>query len=136
MTSADHPPPLGAEPSRRVVQPWPARAAPWAGVGLLCALTVATLILPAFYVWLFASKSTMDWQTNHADHLAAARVAMLMIAFPAGGAALGALPTLLPRRPVSAAARAAAMAAGAFTASLVLTVGGFLWILGHARLTF
>jgi hypothetical protein len=107
----------------------PAAPAPWAGVCVLCALTVAALIPPAWYVWLFAGSRSMDWQTNHAHHIVAARAALLTVLFPADGAVLGALTTLLLRRPVSAVGRAGAMAAGAFAASLVLTIGGFLWLL-------
>ena len=61
---------------------------------------------------------------------------MLMILLAAGGAALGALAELLPRRPVSAAGREGAMAAGAFAVSRMLTTDGYLWLPGHARFTY
>jgi hypothetical protein len=101
-------------------------------VFVLCALTIAALVPPAFYVWGMASSATANWQYNHAQHVAAARIAMLMIVFPGGGAALGGLAAWLVR-PVPTAGRAAAMAAGAFAASLVLTIGGLMRLLGHAQ---
>jgi len=53
-----------------------------------------------------------------------------MIAFPVGGVVLGALTTLLLRRPVSWAGRASVMAVGACVASLALTLGGLMTVLG------
>jgi hypothetical protein len=115
----------------------PARkAAAWAGACVLIALTLATLVPPAIYVWLLGSHSGMDGQANHANHVAAAKEAMLMILLPAAGAALGGVAATLARRPVSMSGHVAAMAAGAFMASLMLTAAGFLWLLGHAQFTF
>lgn len=115
----------------------PARnAAAWASACVLIALTLATLVPPAIYVWLLGSHNGMDGLANHARHVAAAKDAMLMILLPAAGAALGGAATLLSHRPVSMAGHVAAMAAGAFMASLMLTTAGFLWLLGHTHFTF
>jgi hypothetical protein len=120
----------GREARRR-----PHEAAAWAGAYILGALTVAALAPPAFFVGLLLTHTSGDWQANHASHVAAAKTAMLIVLAPVGGAAAGGLATLLSGRPVSVAARARTVAGGAFLASLMLTAGGFLWIIGHAQLT-
>ena len=78
----------------------------------------------------------MDWRTNHASHVAAAKTAILMVLAPVGGAAVCGLATLLSGRQVSVADRARSMAGGAFLASLMLTTGGFFWMIGQAQFTF
>jgi hypothetical protein len=115
----------------------PRNAAAWTGACALIALTLAALVPPGIYVWLLARYGDRDGQVDHTAYVAAANGAMLMILFPAGGAALGALATLLSR-PACIAGRVAAIAAGAFMASMVFTTGGFLWVLSHAQfqLTF
>jgi nitrate reductase gamma subunit len=125
-----------ALPSRREARRAPRDTAAWVGACVLGAFTGAALAPPAFFVWLLLGHTTTDWQANHASHLAAATTAMLIVLAPAGGAAVCGLATLLSRRRVSAAERARTMAGGAFLASLTLTTGGFLWIAGHAQLTF
>jgi nitrate reductase gamma subunit len=125
--------------SARQAQRPPRDGAAWAAACVLTALTLAALVPPAIFVWVLVSHSGTDWQANHASHVAAAKVATLMILLPCGGAVLAGLATLVPRIPPSAASRVATMAAGAFTASLLLTVavvGGFLWVVSHAQLTF
>jgi hypothetical protein len=89
-------------------------SAAWVGACVLGALTVAALAPPAFVVWLLLSHTSTNWQANQASHVGAATTAMLMVLAVAGGSAVGGLATLLPRRPVSAARRAMAMAGGAF----------------------
>jgi hypothetical protein len=126
---------LHAGPVDDAAVPSPSHAAEWAVVCALCVMTIVALLPPAGYVWLHLGD-TMDWQVNHARHQAAARAAMLMAGVPATGAALGGMATLLTRRPVNAAGRASAMAAGAFFASLMLTIGGFVWVLHHLTVTF
>jgi hypothetical protein len=111
-------------------------AAAWAAACVLTVLTLAALVPPAIFVWLLVSHAGPGWQASLASHVGAAKAAMLMILLPAGGAALGGLATLVPRIRPSVASRVATMAAGAFMASLMLTVGGFLWLLGHAQFTF
>jgi hypothetical protein len=108
----------------------------WAGACIVSLLTIAALIPPGFLVWLLAFHDTGDWVTNHAQHVASVRIAMLMIAFPAGGALLGGLATLPARHSVSAAGRASATATGALLASLLLTIGGGMWMLGHSQFTY
>jgi len=110
--------------------------AAWAGACVLGALTIVALVPPALFVWLLAGRSSVDWQADHASHLMAARTAVLMVLAPAGGAAVCGLATLLPGRRVSVAARARTMAGGAFLASLMLTTGGLVWMVGHAQYTF
>jgi hypothetical protein len=61
---------------------------------------------------------------------------MLIVLAPVGGAAVCGLATLLSRRRVPVAERARTMVGGAFLASLMLTTGGFLWMIGHAQFTF
>jgi hypothetical protein len=118
--------------SRRRPRDTAARVGAW----VLGALTVVALAPPVLYVLLLVRHSSMNWQANHANHVAAATTAMLIVLVPAGGAALGGLAALLGRRSMSVAQRAVVMAGGAFLASLMLTTGGFLWIIGHAQLTF
>ncbi len=108
----------------------------WAGVCIVSLLTIAALIPAGFLVWLLSFHDTGDWVTNHAQHVASARIAMLMIAVPAVGALLGGLATLPARHSVSAAGRACVMATGALVASLLLTIGGGMWMLGHAQVTY
>jgi hypothetical protein len=122
--------------SRREARHTPRDAAAWAGACVLGALTAAALAPPALFVWLLLGHTSTDWQANHASHVAAATTAMLIVLAPAGGAAVFGLATMLSRRRVSVAERARTMAGGAFLASLMLTTGGFLWIVGHAQLTF
>jgi hypothetical protein len=110
--------------------------AAWIGACVLGACTVAALAPPAFFVWLLVARTSMDWQSNHASHAAAAETAMLIVLAPVVGATIIGLATLLSRRQISVAQRVRAMAGGAFLASLVLTTGGFLWIIGHAQFTF
>jgi nitrate reductase gamma subunit len=113
----------------------PRDAAAWAGACVLGAFTVVALAPPALFVCLLLGHTSMDWQANHASHVAAAKTAMLIVLAPAGGAAVCGLATLLCGRRVSVAERARTMAGGAFLASLMLTTGGFLWIIGHAQFT-
>jgi nitrate reductase gamma subunit len=122
--------------SRREARRRPRDSAAWVGACVLAALTVAALAPPALFVWLLLSHTSTDWQANHASHVAAARTATLIILAPVGGAAVFGLATLLSRRRVSAAQRARTMAGGAFLASVMLTTGGFLWIMGHTQFTF
>ena len=105
----------------------------WVGACVLAALTVVVLIPAGWYVRV-SLPDTGDWQTNHANHEAAKRAVLLIIGCAGGGGLLALLATRLPRRPVPAAVRALAAAAGAFTGSLLLTVIGFAWILSHAKL--
>jgi len=109
--------------------------AAWVGACVLGALTIAALVPPAFFVWLLLARTSTDWQANHASHVGAARTAMLTVLAPVGGAAFFGLTTLLSRRPLSVAQRARTMAVGAFLASLMLTVGGFVWMISHAAFT-
>jgi hypothetical protein len=113
----------------------PRDTATWAGTCVLGAFTVAALAPPAFFVWLLVRHTGMNWQANRASHVTAARTAMLIILVPVGGAAVGGLATLLSRRRVSVPQRALTMTIGAFLASLMLTIGGFLWLVGHAHFT-
>jgi hypothetical protein len=111
-------------------------AAAWVGACVIGALTVVALAPPALYVWLLVAHASTNWQANHASHVMAARTAVLMVLAPACGAAVCGLATMLPSRRASVAARARTMAGGAFLASLVLTIGGFFWMIGHAQFTF
>jgi nitrate reductase gamma subunit len=122
--------------SRREARRCHRDAAAWTGACVLGAFTVVALAPPAFYFWLLAGHNGMDWQANHANHVAAANTAMLIVLVPVGGAALCGLSTLLSRRGASVAERAKTTAGGAFLASLMLTTGGFLWMIGHAQFTF
>jgi cytochrome bd-type quinol oxidase subunit 2 len=122
--------------SQREARRRPRDSAAWVGACVLGALTVVALAPPAFVVWLLLGHTSMDWQANHASHVAAARTATLTVLAPVGGAAVFGLATLLSRRRVSVAERARTMAGGAFLASLMLTVGGFVWIMGHTQFTF
>jgi hypothetical protein len=108
----------------------------WVGACVLGACAVVALAPPAFYLWLLVGHTSMDWQANHADHVAAAQTAMLIVLAPAAGAVLGGLAGLLSRRRKSVAQRARTMAGGAFLASLTLTTYGLIWIIGHAQFTF
>jgi hypothetical protein len=110
--------------------------AAWAGVSVLLLATGVALIPPGFLVWLSASHNTGDSVTNHAQHLAAVRIAIFVIAFPGCGALIGWLGTLPARHPVSAVGRTAAMATGALLGSVVLTIGGAILVLSHATLTY
>jgi hypothetical protein len=112
--------------------------AAWVGASVLGAFTLVALVPPALFAGLMLRHSSSDWpanQANQVSHAAAAGTALLIVLTPAVGAAVGGLATLPFGRRVSAAARATAMAGGAFLASLTLTVGGFLWIMGHAQFT-
>jgi hypothetical protein len=122
--------------SGREAQHPPRHTATWVGACVLGALTVAALAPPAFLVWLLLSDTSTNWQANHASHQAAATTAMLMVLAPAGGAAVCGSATLLFRRRMSAAGRVMTMAGGAFLASLMLTIGGVIWIAAHTQLTF
>ena len=85
----------------------------------MAALTVTVLIPAGWYVSVNL-HNTEDWQTNHAQHEAAARAILLIIGCPAAGALLALFLTLLPRQPVSAAGRALALTSGAFAGGLLL----------------
>ena len=112
----------------------PGTAGEWAAVCLIVVLTIVILLPPAWYVLVHASESPLaGWPTIQAQHDAAVKMAGLVVAFPAGGAVLGGLATLLVRRPLSWAKRADVMATVAFVASLALTVGGFFIVLGQPR---
>jgi hypothetical protein len=111
-------------------------AAAWVGAFVLGALTVVALAPPALFVWLLVGHTSMDWQANHASHLMAARTALLIVLVPVCGAAVCGLATMLLGRRASVAGRARTMAGGAFLASLMLTIGGFFWMIGHAQFTF
>ena len=56
------------------------------GVCVLGAFTVVALAPPALFVWLLRGRTSMDWQANHASHVAAAKTAMLTVLAPVGGA--------------------------------------------------
>ena len=122
--------------ARREARRRPRDAAAWVGACVLGAFTVVALAPPALFVWLLLGHTSMDWQANHASHVAAAKTAILMVLAPVGGAAVCGLATLLSGRRVSMAERARTMAGGAFLASLMLTTGGFFWVIGHAKFTF
>jgi hypothetical protein len=79
----------------------------WVGATVFAALTVIVLMPAGWYVRLNL-PDTGDWQTNHANHEAAARAVLLVIA----------------------------ATSGAFTGALLLTVIGFAWILTHTHLMF
>jgi hypothetical protein len=114
--------------------PWggPGTAGEWAIVCAIVVLTAVILLPPGWYALVHASDSPITgWPTIHAQHDAAVKAAALMITFPVGGAALGALATLLLHRPVSWAGRATVMAAGACVASLALTLGGLMTVIGQ-----
>lgn len=121
--------------SRHEARRRPRDAAAWVGACVVGAFTVGALAPPAFFVWLLLSHTSMDWQANHASHVAAARTAMLIVLAPVAGAAACGLATLLSRRRLSVAECARTMASGAFLASLMLTTGGFIWIMGHTQFT-
>lgn len=110
----------------------PGTAGEWAVVCMIIVLTIVVLLPPGWYVLVHASDSPLaGWPTIQAQHDAAVRAAELMLAFPVGGAALGGLATLPLHRPVSWAGRASVMAAGACVASLALTLGGLMTVLGQ-----
>lgn len=125
-----------ALPARHDARRRPHHATVWAGACVLGAFTVAALVPPAVFIWLLLGHASLDWQANHASHVAAAQAAGLTVLAPAGGAAIGWLAAVLSGRLVSVAERARAMAGGAFLASLILTTGGFFWVIGHAQLGF
>ena len=57
----DAPAPVPVQPSRGWARHGSSAAA-WAGVFVLCALTIAALAPPAFYVWGMANSATANWQ--------------------------------------------------------------------------
>ncbi len=122
--------------ARREARRSPGDAAARAGACVLGAFTVVALAPPALFVWLLLGHTSVNWQANHASHEAAAKTAMLIVLAPVAGATVCGLATLLSGRLVSVAERARTMAGGAFLASLMLTTGGFFWMIGHAQFTF
>jgi nitrate reductase gamma subunit len=121
--------------SRRKARRTPRGSAAWVGACVLGAFTIVALAPPAFFVLLLVGHTSADWQANHASHFSAAKTAVLIVLAPVGGATVCGLATLLSRRRVSRAERARTMAGGAFLASLMLTTGGFFWMIGHAQFT-
>jgi hypothetical protein len=111
-------------------------AAAWAGACVLGAFTVVALAPPALFVWILLGHTSMDWQANHASHVTVARTVILIVLAPFGGAAVGWLAASLSARQMPVAERARTMAGGAFLASLALTCGGFIWMIGHAHFAF
>src|ERR1700722_1667716 len=109
--------------------------AAWTGACVLAAGTAVALAPPGFGGWLLTSPDGTNWRANHASHVAAAHLLLLMAVVPAGGAAVCGLATLLSRRRPSAAERVRTMSGGAFLASLMLTIGCVLWVISHAQLT-
>ena len=132
MDEISSPPLLARRESRRR----PRDAGAWVGACVLGAFTVLALAPPALFVWLLLGHPSMDWQASHASHVMAAKTAVLIVLAPVGGAAVCGLATLLSGRRVAEAERARTMAGGAFLASLMLTTGGFFWMIGHAQFTF
>ena len=98
----------------------------WLGV-----LTLLALIPPVWYVWYHAVHQTGSWQANHVYRVDAARGAVVTLAVPAAGAAVGWL--LARRRPWPPGERALTTAGGAFVASFLLSLGGFAWVFTHLR---
>jgi hypothetical protein len=109
----------------------------WIGAWVFAALAAAELLLVAGSGLAALNRNGPDWQHNHAEHVAAAQGALLMIGCVAGGALLALLLTLLPRSSqVSAAGRALAISAGAFLGGLALLAYGVVWAFTHMRLVF
>jgi nitrate reductase gamma subunit len=121
--------------SPRDARPRRGDRAAWTGACVLAAGTAVALAPPAFGLWLLTAHDGTNWRANHASHVAAAHLALLMVLVPAGGAAAAGLATLLSRRRPSAAERVRTMCGGAFLASLMLTIGGVAWVISHAQLT-
>jgi hypothetical protein len=122
--------------SRREVRRRSHDTAAWVGACVLGALTVAALVPPAFFRLAIASPHQYGLAgepcqprggglDSHAD---SPRPSWRCRLFRADNVAV-------PRRPLSVAQRARTMAVGAFLASLMLTIGGLVWMISHAAFT-
>ena len=112
----------------------------WVGACVFTALAAAELLLTVVGAVAIVHSDGQDWRANHEQNTAALHGVLLMFGCVAGGALLGMLLALIPRKsPTSVAGGALAMSAGAFLggfALIVYYVVWLLWALAHAPAPF
>ena len=106
----------------------PRQAGTWIGTGLVAALDLLLLLLPARYIAGNLPEGG-DWQANHAHHVAAEHAALLTLGCVAGGALVGLLLRRLSAERATAAGRALAVTSGALLGIMLLDGIGVFWML-------
>lgn len=114
--------------------------AAWVAAWVFTALAAAELLLAVAGALAIVHGDGPDWRANHEQNTAAAHDVWLMFGCVAGGALLGMLLALIPRKtPTSVAGGALAMSAGAFFGGFALIVyylAWLYWALAHAPSPF
>ena len=115
-------------------------AGAWVGVCVFTVLAAAELLLTVVGAVAIVHSDGQDWRANHEQNTAALHDVLLMFGCVAGGALLGMLLALIPRKsPTSVAGGALAMSAGAFFGGLALIAYYVVWLwwtLAHSHATF